>query len=198
MIIITRHLVLHRQFFLIIFFLLFTGFVLSCSKTTSVRTSGQDALKSDKQLEDTYNKIIVHRFEIENLLEKNYPDAAAACENSTMDELLKIGSIPIIEKARSKSIREDHTLIVKARVTALRIIHNPKQVSGKASARNSEMTVNLQLIDAATGRVLREKSLSSTHHASAATEENGSFHYTLSTDLGVMIARFITSVVRTH
>jgi hypothetical protein len=198
MIIIARHLILRRQIILFIFFLLFVCFALSCSKTTTVKSSRQDMLKSDKQLEDTYNKIIIHRFEIEQYLEKIYPGAAAACENSAMDELLKIGSVPVIEKARSKSIREDHTVIVKARVTTLRIIHNTKQISGKASSRNSEMAVNLQLIDAATGRVLREKSLSSTQLTSPAAEENVSSQHTLSAELGIMIARFITSVIRTH
>src|SRR5450759_893385 len=141
-------------------------FIFSCTGAKSVTSIEEPAWKNDLPLEKSYEKIIIQKFEVDQAFEKNYPGVIITCESTAMNELLKVSSISKIEKARASSVRQMGALIVKTRVTVLRLAGRN---AGNQTA-GSEMAVNVRLIDSATGKILREKDLStltSTHTSSS-------------------------------
>jgi hypothetical protein len=161
-------------------------FIFSCTGSKSITSIEKPAWKNDLPLEKSYEKIVIQKFEVDQALEKNYPGVTVTCESTAMNELLKVSSISKIEKARASSVRQRGVLIVKTRVTALRLV---------GSNAGSEMAVNVKLIDSATGKIIREKDLStltSTHNSSS---NSGRPDQMLPYALGKIIAQYVTAAL---
>jgi hypothetical protein len=165
-------------------------FIFACTGSKSFTSIEEPAWKNDIPLGKSYEKIIIQKFEVDQALEKNYPGVTANCENTAMNELLKVSSISKIEKARASSVRQMGALIVKTRVTALML------VGSNAGHQNdaSEMAVNVRLIDSATGRILREKDLSTL--SSTSSSNNGDTDQMLPYDLGKIIAQYVAAALK--
>jgi hypothetical protein len=155
-------------------------FIFSCTGSKSITSIEEPAWKNDIPLEKSYEKIVIQKFEVDQALEKNYPGVTVTCESTAMNELLKVSSISKIEKARASSVRQRGALIVKTRVTALRLV---------GSNADSEMAVNVRLIDSATGRIIREKDLSTL------SSKSGSSDQMLPYDLGKIIAQYVAAAL---
>lgn len=151
-------------------------FIFSCTGSKSVTSVGEPAGKNNIPLKKSYEKIIIQKFEVDQDLEKKYPGVTVTCESTAMNELLKVNSISRIEKARASSIRQKGALIVKTRVTTLRLA---------GSNADSEMAVNVRLIDSATGRIIRERDLSTLSSKSVSSDQM------LPYDLGKIIAEYV-------
>ena len=166
-------------------------FIFSCTGAKSVTSIEEPAWKNDLPLEKSYEKIIIQKFEVDQALEKNYPGVTVACESTAMNELLKVSSISKIEKARASSVRQMGALIVKTRVTALRLS------GSNAGNQNvgSEMAVNVRLIDSATGKILREKDLSRLTSTHTSSSNRGSSDQMLPYDLGKIIAQYVAAAL---
>jgi hypothetical protein len=171
---------------------IFSLCVLSCSGT--IRSFEGHDLKKDTPIWKNYKKIIFQKFEIDPDLEKDYPDATAACENTAMNELLKKSSITTIQKARVSASRESDTLIIRTTVTTLRMSSGISHSLDGTSTGNSEMAVDIQLVDATSRRIIREKSISTANTTSPATGSDLS----LPSDLGRLIADYIDEVVNSQ
>lgn len=179
----------HIYFTLILLLLIFT---ISCGSSRTIQSSEESTIKKIIPLEKKYRKIIIQKFEFDPQLGKDYPDAIIACESTAINELLRKSSVPQIEKTRFGSSREAGALIIKTRINILRIVSSSARSWGGAFAGSSEMAVHLKLIDAATGQIVREKNLSTANNAYAAHWTGGSSDRTLPSDLGKMIAEYIT------
>lgn len=166
-------------------------FIFSCIGSKSVTSIEESAWKNDLPLEKSYEKIIIQKFEVDQALEKNYPGVTVACESTAMNELLKVSSISKIEKARASSVRQMGALIVKTRVTALRLAGRN---AGNQTA-GSEMAVNVRLIDSATGKILREKDLSTLTSTHTSSSNSGSSDQMLPYDLGKIIAQYVAAAL---
>jgi hypothetical protein len=165
--------------------------IFSCTGTKSVISLEEPAWKNDIPLEKSYEKIIIQKFEVDQVLEKNYPGMTVTCESTAMNELLKVSSISKIEKARASSVRQTGALLVKTRVTALRLAGSN---AGNQNAA-SEMAVNVRLIDSATGKILREKDLSTLNSISTSSSNSGSSDQMLPYDLGNIIAKYVAAAL---
>ena len=176
-----------KQITAIIIGLIFVSifFIFSCTGSKSITSIKEPALKNDIPLEKSYEKIIIQKFEVDQALENNYPGVTVTCESTAMNELLKVSSISKIEKARASSIRQTGAILVKTRVTALRLSGNN---SGNSNAR-SEMSANVRLIDSATGKIIREKDLSTLSSSSDSSDEMLPF------DLGKIIAEYVAAAL---
>jgi hypothetical protein len=174
---------------------IFIIFTLSCGGLRSARTGEGLAKFTDTPLDNSYHKIIIQKFEIDPNVEKDYPEATSACESTAMKELLRKSSISQIVKVNSSSSREHGALIIKTRISTLRLVSIAARSWGGALAGSSEMAVNLKLIDAASGQTLREKNISTANNAYAASPAGGSSDRSLPYDLGKMIADYIADVV---
>jgi len=174
-------------FFILIIVSIF--FIFSCTGLKSITSIEEPAWKNDIPLKKSYEKIIIQKFEVDQALEKNYPGVTVTCESTAMNELLKVSSISKIEKARASSVRQTGALIVKTRVTTLRLADSN---AGNQNA-GSEMAVNVRLIDSATGKILREKDLSTI--TSIYSSDNGTSDQMLPYDLGKIIAQYVAAAL---
>ncbi|MHB8910841.1 MAG: SH3 domain-containing protein [Syntrophales bacterium] len=140
-----------------------------------------------------YDKIVFQQFEYDPKIEADYPGAAAECEKSALEAV-------IAKKTFASAVRETTgakqagALLVKAKITNLRIVSTGARMWGGAFAGSSEMSLQMQLIDAASGAVLREKELSTNNNPWAASWTGGSSDRSLPTDLGKMVAEYLGSI----
>lgn len=175
----------------IILILVSIFFIFSCTGSKSFILIEEPAWKNDLPLENSYEKIIIQKFEVDLALEKNYPGVTVTCESTAMSELLKVSSISKIEKARASSVRQMGVLVVKTRVTILRLAGNNANNQNAAS----EMAVNVRLIDSATGKILREKYLSTLTGADTSSSNSVSSDQMLPYDLGKIIAKYVAAAL---
>ncbi len=174
-----------KQNAVIIFILILVAIFLtfSCTRSKSVTSIEETPRKHDMLIGNYYQKIVIQKFEVDQELENTYPGVTLTCESEAMNELLQVSSISQIEKARANSIRQKGTLIVKARVTTLKL-------AGSNSA--SEMAVNVRLIDSVTGLTVREKDLSTLSSGSGSSDQM------LPYNLGKIIAQYIAASLGDH
>ncbi len=185
----------HNKIFLFILILICIILAISCAKTKTVKPDEEAAWTRNAPLEKAYKKIIIQKFEIDQDLEKDLPDAAVTCESTAMNELLKKDITSKIEKSRLSTSREAGAIIVKARITILKLASSSARGLGGAYAGNSEMAANIKLIDAETGRTLRKKNLSTANNTYASSSTTVSSDQTMPSDLGKMIAEYIAEAV---
>ena len=168
---------------------------MSCAKLIAVKSVEEASFIKDAPLEKIYKKIIIQKFEVDQDLEKDFPDATVICESTAMNELLKENAAPKIEKARLSTSREAAALIVKTRITTLKLASSSARGLSGAFMGNSEMAANVKLIDAETRKTLRKINLS-TNKSSATESHGGSSDSSMPYDLGKMIAEYIAKTVR--
>jgi hypothetical protein len=168
--------------------------MVSCGHPEGIR-SGKTLNTTDIPLEKKYQKIIIQKFEIDPNLEKDYPEAANACESTAMEELLRKSSILRIVKVRTSTSREAGALIIKTKITALKIVSSASPGGAGALSGSSEMTVNLKLIDAESGYAVREKNISLAKNAYVPSSKGGNSGHSPPHDLGRAVAKYIAEVV---
>ena len=100
-----------------------------------------------------------------------------------------------VESGKATMARRDGTLLVKAKVTGMRIVSGHARMWGGAFTGSSFMEVDLVLIDAATNTVVREKKLSSANNPWAAAWVGGASDQSLPADTGRMLAEYVHSVM---
>jgi hypothetical protein len=155
-------------------------FTLSCTGSKTVTSIEKTPWKYDMPLVNSYEKIVIQKFEVDQELENTYPGMTVTCESTAMNELLQVSSVSQIEKARANSVRQRGALIVKTRVTTLKL-------AGGTAA--SEMTVNVRLIDSFTGLTVREKDLSTLSSGSGSSDQM------LPYNLGKIIAQYVAEAL---
>jgi len=185
----------HNKIILFVLIYLCIFFTMSCAKLIAVKSVEEASFIKDAPLEKIYKKIIIQKFEVDQDLEKDFPDATVICESTAMNELLKENAAPKIEKARLSTSREAAALIVKTRITTLKLASSSARGLSGAFMGNSEMAANVKLIDAETRKTLRKINLS-TNKYSATESPGGSSDSSMPYDLGKMIAEYIAKTVR--
>ena len=166
----------------------------SAVKSDSGATADAPAAASkETPLDKKYDRIIFQKFEYDPQIEVDYPGAVAECEKSALEAVI---AKQIFASASGESAGAKHAgaLLVKAKVTNLRIVSTGARMWGGAFAGSSEMSLQMKLIDAASGAVVREKELSTNNNPWAASWTGGSSDRTLPTDLGRMVAEYLGSI----
>jgi len=140
-----------------------------------------------------YDRIVFQKFEYEPQIEADYPGAVAECEKSALEAVIakKIFASAVRE---TTGARDAGALLVKAKVTNLRIVSTGARMWGGAFAGSSEMSLQMKLIDASNGAVVREKELSTNNNPWAASWSGGSSDRSLPTDLGMMVAEYLGAI----
>lgn len=142
--------------------------------------------KGKVPMASAYRKAVIHQFEADQALAQKNPHAAGLCENATFQELLQIGTFPIIVKTSSSaSLREAGTIVIKVRLAYIR---ETKQTRLKTKVVYEIMAAQVRLIDAATGETIHDQYVSLTDPPSTKASGNAA-------ELGKWIARHINRVV---
>jgi hypothetical protein len=162
--------------------LLFLLVLASCGVKRDVRDKG---ILPDG-VEVSYRKIILNAFEAEESLSKSSPGIAAICENAVLQELLDIGTAPMIMKTSARLLKEENTLIVRVR---LAMTHAAPKTSTKSLQQKTKLTAQVRLLDASTGKTLSEENIFATDSAKNAAAGNPK-------ELGISVARHIDRFIR--
>ena len=162
---------------------------------SEVKPDAKAASVQDPPLVKPYRVIVVAEFETSAEIAKDYPNATQECQANTISALKEKKFYQAVESGKAAMARRDGTLLVKAKVTGMRIVSGHARMWGGAFTGSSFMEVDLTLIDAATNTVVREKKLSSANNPWAAAWVGGASDQSLPADTGRMLAEYVHSVM---
>ena len=162
---------------------------------SEVKPDAKAAKDMDPPLAKPYRVIVVAEFETSAEIAKDYPNATQECQANTISALKEKKFYQAVESGKAATARRDGTLLVKAKVTGMRIVSGHARMWGGAFTGSSFMEVDLTLIDAATNTVVREKKLSSANNPWAAAWVGGASDQSLPADTGKMLAEYVHSVM---
>lgn len=140
-----------------------------------------------------YEKIVFKKFEFDPKIQADYPGAIAECEKSALTATMAKKIFPSVEK-ETAGVKYTGALLVKSRVKNLRIVSNAARMWGGPFAGSSEMSLQITLIDASSGAVVKESELSTNNNPWAASWAWGSSDRSLPDDLGKMVAEYLGTI----
>lgn len=162
---------------------------------SEVKPDAKAAKDMDPPLAKPYRMIVVAEFETSAEIANDYPNATRECQANTVWALQEKKFYQTVESGKAAGARRDGTLLIKAKVTNVRIVSGAARIWGGAFTGSSFMEVDLTLIDAATNTVVREKKFSSANNPWAAAWVGGASDHSLPADTGKMLAEYVHSVI---
>ena len=182
-------------FFLFVFSACGGGSAVKSDPVASADSPAAPSVAGSKEahLGKKYDSIVFQKFEYDPKIEVDYPGAVAECEKSALEAVIakKIFASAVRETTGAKYAG---ALLVKTKITNLRIVSTATRMWGGAFAGSSEMSLQMKLIDASAGAVIREKELSTNNNPWAASWMWGSSDRSMPTDLGRMVAEYMGSI----
>ena len=169
--------------------------VKSDAQGSGAKPGATAAKDQDPLLAKPYRVIVVEEFETTAEITKDYPTATRECQTNTVWSLQEKKFYQAVESGKAAAARRDGTLLVKAKVTGMRVVSGAARIWGGAFAGSSFMEIDLTLIDAATNTTVREKKLSSANNPWAAAWVGGSSDHSLPADMGKIVAEYVHSVM---
>nr|WP_320191363.1 hypothetical protein [uncultured Desulfobacter sp.] len=147
-------------------------------------------------LEKHYGEIIVYELETTPVLKKDYEQALKDCQSTLISSLLKRNKYKKVEAAKSTVTYDSAALLVKIKVSDMRIASFGARFWGGAFVGNSYMYMRMKLLDAETGEIVRDKDFNSTNNSIAATWSFGANDRSLPTDMAVIMADYLDKAVQ--
>jgi Domain of unknown function (DUF4410) len=144
------------------------------------------------KLPKRYSKVLFYSFSSTPEIAKDYPSAAADVQHSAMAALSMKHKFRRVGMAHHKT--DSHSLLVKVKVIELRIVSSTARIWAGFFAGSSDVTLDVQLIDGASRKAVRQEKLSSANNAWAAAYSGGSTDQSLLSDMGKILADYITAV----
>ena len=178
---------------------LFLLLLVSCNgKSTHTATSQEVApatAPSTAKLARKYDNILFADFTASPEISKVYPDAAATLEHSMMTDLQMKKFFKLVGTSAQGRSLKGNTLLIKANITNLRIVGGAARFWGGAFAGRSGIELDMQLIDMATGKVVRKEQMSSRNNAFGAAWTAGSSDHSLLSDMGIIMAKYVVDAM---
>ena len=143
------------------------------------------------KLEKNYDNLYFLPFTAKPEVSKDYPQAANELQRSMVTTLQRGKSFKKVSTGTSKQSSDAKTLVVKANIIEMRIVSGSARMWGGAFAGSSGIEFDLQLIDGASGKVVRKEHMSSWNNAFAASWSGGSSDNSLLDDMGKITAQYI-------
>jgi hypothetical protein len=144
-----------------------------------------------KKLEKKYDTLLFSPFTATPEIARDYPQAAAELQHSMMTALQMGNSFRKVDTIAEGAAAGEKTLLVKANITDMRIVGGAARFWGGVMAGSSGLAMDLQLIDGASDRVVRNEKLSSWNNPFGAAWTGGSTDNSLVADMGKISAQFI-------
>ncbi|WP_320044504.1 hypothetical protein [uncultured Desulfobacter sp.] len=143
-----------------------------------------------------YDKIIVYELETTPELKKDYEQDLKDCQSTLISSLLKRNKYKRVDAANSNETYENPALLVKIKVSDMRIADFGARFWGGALAGNSYMYMRMKLMDATTGELVREEDFNSVNNSFAAAWNFGASDRSLPTDMAEIIADYLDKAVQ--
>lgn len=153
------------------------------------------AVKPDPPLTRKYQNIVVSDLTATPEIMKDFPEAINTCQANMVSTLENKKTFSQVALEKDGIKHQPGTLTVKTNVSDMRIVGGAARFWGGAFAGSSFMNIDLKLVDAATGKVVREKSITSANNSWAASWTGGSSDRSLPSDMGKIIAEYVSSVI---
>jgi curli biogenesis system outer membrane secretion channel CsgG len=153
------------------------------------------AQAQDPPLAKKYQNIVVRDLTSSSEIRKDYPEALQECQANLIGSLATQKAFKSVALAKPGKKFPARSLVVQTRVSDIHIVHGAARFWAGAFAGSSYMNLDLKLTDAATGKVVREKEISSSNNAWAAAWVGGSSDRTLPADMGKIVAGYIESIM---
>lgn len=144
-------------------------------------------------LEHRYSKLVFQKFTADSQISTDYPTALSECESAAMAAVISKNLFGAVEKERD-GVKYNNALLVKGSVVNMRIVSGAARFWVGAMAGSSDMSVKLTFTDAVTGKVVREKLLSSANNPWGGAWTFGSSDRSLPADMGRIIGEYIAAI----
>ena len=148
-----------------------------------------------QKLAKRYDQAFVEPFTIAPEYGKDYPDATATLQRSMMEGLKAGHRFTRVEMLTRGKRLPGRALIIKADITKLRITSTAARFWGGPFVGSSGIELELQLVDGATGKVVRTKKMSSWNSSWAASWNFGASDRSLLDDVGKIMAKYILQAI---
>lgn len=165
--------------------------VVSCGGKQQSQPEQQQA-KPVPKLAKKYDTLLFAPFTIKEELANDYPQAASELESSAMTALQMGKQFARVDAVSGDVVGSAGTLVVKAKITEMRIVSGAARFWGGAMAGSSGVELDLRLVDSVSNKVVREEKLSSWNNAWGAAWTGGSTDNSLLSDMGKIVAQYIT------
>jgi len=177
--------------------------LVACAGAQSTATTGETAqpppsatvqsVQQAKPLDVRFSDILVNEIKTTEVIERDYPAALADLETSLVAHLRSKKSYARVARNTDNAPLEN-TLLVNLNVPDMRIPSSGARIWGGPFAGSAYMTVELELVDALSGKTLRREALSSSNSSMAASWNFGASDRSLPSDMGVIAAEYIYTV----
>jgi len=144
-----------------------------------------------KKLDMKYDTLLFSSFTATPEIAKDYPQAATELQHSVMTALQMANSFKQVGTIAEGVPASEKTLLIKANITDMRIVGGAARFWGGAMAGSSGLEMDLQLIDGASDRIIRNEKLSSWNNPFGAAWTGGSTDNSLVADMGKITAQYI-------
>jgi hypothetical protein len=179
--------------------LLLVGLLTACGGqsqgTQSETPEAAEPFADESPLDKAYERVVVAPYTASEEVKRDYGEALEESHAALMAALIKQGRFHRVNKELKSA--PDGSLIVQTHVPEMRIVSGAARFWGGAFAGSSNMVLDLQLVDAESNAVVREKRIESGNNAFAAAWTYGSSDRSLPTDMGIIVAEYLSKVVPT-
>lgn len=163
-------------------------------KSAQKTQTTEQATDFDPPLGKKYSNIVFYDFETTPEIKTDYPKMTYECEASAISRLLMKKRYKKVERNNGSDYNAS-TLLVKTNIPDMRIVSMAARIWGGAFAGSSYMNMEVEFIDAASKKVVRKKTISSSNNAFAAAWTGGSNDQSLPADMGKILAEYIMATV---
>jgi len=170
--------------------------IIACGGGQAAKTDTVTAQPiAEKQLDKKYISVRLQATEIDPKIAADYPAAVAEYEDSLLSELRSKNRFRDVEKQTQPVKGKQSALEIKSKVTGMRIVSGSARFWWGAAAGTSDMIVEIKLIDSKSGKVLRERTLSTANNPFGAVWAGGSSDRSLPADMGKIVATYILTIM---
>jgi hypothetical protein len=149
-----------------------------------------------KSLEKHYGELIVYELETKPELKNDYDQSLKDCQETLINSLLKKNKYKRVEAASSNAKYGSSALLVKIKVSDMRIAGFGARFWAGALAGSSYMYMRMTLLDAETGKLVLDEDFNSTNNSFAAAWNFGASDRSLPTAMALIIADYIEKTVQ--
>ncbi len=146
-------------------------------------------------LEKPYSEIYVCEIETTPVLQKDYAEELKYCQATVIESLLKKNKYSKVAAANGSETYDKPALLVKIKVSDMRIASFGARFWVGAMAGSSYMNMRMKLVDAQTQQVVRDEDFASANNAMGATWSFGASDRGMPFYMGDIIADYIAKAV---
>ncbi len=153
-----------------------------------------ESVQKAKPLETGFNNVLFAELKTTDTIRKDYSEALKEFEQSALLSLQGKNAFARVERDTGATL-PGKSLRVGMKVADMRIASFGARFWGGALAGNSFMNVELELVDAASGKTLRTETISSSNNAWGAAYGFGASDRSLPSDMGRIVAEYLVTAV---